>query len=62
MTVANQSHELYVWEADDLMNELQRMKEGIRTGLEYNERLKQHIDADTVAVAQLLRSGTQISR
>ena len=59
-------HEVYIWSADDLLEDLksggEKVKEGVRTALDYNDTLKKTLDADVVALTQLMQSGAKIAR
>ena len=63
---AADSHEVYIWSADDLLEDLkgagEKGKEGVKTLLEYNEKMKNSIDADVVAVTQLMQANVKIAR
>ena len=55
-------HDLYVWHADELLEEMKKVKEGVHKGVEMNEWLKGTIDADIIALGQLTQAGTKIAR
>ena len=63
---AGESHEIYIWNAEELVNELKeagaKVGEGARKALEANEFLKKTLDADIVALTQLAQSGAKIAR
>ena len=63
---AADSHEVYIWSADDLLEDLkgagEKGKEGVKTLLEYNEKMKNSIDADVVAVTQLMQANVKIAK
>ena len=52
---AADSHEIYIWSADDLLEDLkgagEKGEEGVKTLLDYNDKMKNSIDADVVAIA-----------
>lgn len=54
------SHELFVWNAEELLREVSRV--GLEKGLKFNETLKNHADADTVALTQLMQAGSRIAQ
>ncbi len=56
------SHELYVWDAEELLEQVKKLKEGVRMTLEANEWLKGFIDADAVALFQLIQAGDKIAK
>ena len=60
------AHEVYIWSADDLVEDLKKIgergKEGVKTLLEYNEKLKNSVDADVVAITQLAQANVKIAR
>ena len=57
-----QDHELYVWNANELLEDIHKAREGAHAAVEMNEGLKRSFDADAVAIAQLIKSGNQIVR
>ncbi len=56
------SHELYVWDAEELLEQVKKLKEGVRVAVEANEWLKGFIDADAVALFQLIQAGDKIAK
>ncbi len=56
------SHELYVWDAEELLEQVKKLKEGVRTAVEANEKLKGYIDADAVALTQFVQAGDKIAK
>ncbi len=60
------AHEVYIWSADDLLEDMKKVgetgKEGVKTLLEYNEKIKNSIDADVVALTQLMQANVKIAR
>lgn len=60
--VGGQSHEIYVWDADELLHEVTKAKVATRTAVEANETLKKTIDADVVALTQLVQSGGKVAQ
>lgn len=56
------SHELYVWDAEELLEAVKKLKEGVRTAVEANEKLKGYADADAVALTQLIQAGDKIAK
>ena len=54
------SHELFVWNARELLGEVSRV--GRENGLKLSETLKNHADADTVALTQLIQAGGRIAQ
>ena len=56
------SHELYVWDAEELLEQVKKLKEGVRVAVEANEKLKGYIDADAVALTQLVQAGDKIAK
>ncbi len=56
------SHELYVWDAEELLEQVKKLNEGARVAVEANEKLKGYIDADAVALTQLIQASNKIAR
>ncbi len=56
------SHELFVWDADDLLEAVKKLKEGVRAAVEANDKLKGFVDADAVALSQLIQAGDKIAK
>lgn len=56
------SHELYVWDAEELLEQVKKLKESLRMAVEANEKLKGFIDADVVALFQLIQAGDKIAK
>jgi hypothetical protein len=56
------SHELFVWNANDLLEAVTKLKEGARAAVEANDKLKGFVDADAVALGQLIQSGAKIAK
>ena len=63
---AADAHEVYIWSADDLMEDLKKLgeqgKEGVKTAIEWNEKVKNSIDADVVAITQLAQANLKIAQ
>ena len=55
-------HEIYVWDSHEFLAEMHRLKAAVRTGVEANDTLKATIDADIIALGQLVQSGTKIGQ
>lgn len=61
-SVGGQSHEIYVWDAAELLHEITKAKQAARRAVEANETLKATIDADVVAITQLIQSGSKVAQ
>ena len=59
---ARPEHELYVWNAKELIENLKKVKEDVHRGVEMNDWLKGTIDADIIALAQLTQAGTKVAQ
>ena len=55
-------HDIYVWHADDLLQELKNSKMQVHRGIEMNDRLKTTVDADVIALGQFIQSGGKVAR
>ena len=55
-------HELYVWHAEELLEDMKKIKESVHKGVEMNDWLKGTIDADIVAVTQLTQAGSKVAK
>ena len=55
------SHELFVWNADELLEAVKKTGEVVRRAIEANEFLKGHVDADVVALTQLIQAGKKVA-
>lgn len=60
--VGGQTHEIYVWNAEELIAEMNKAKHTARTAVEANETLKATVDADVVAITQLVQSGAKVAQ
>lgn len=56
------THTLYVWDAQQLLQEMQNIRRGAGAAIAANDALKSTINADVVALSQLVQSGTKIAR
>ena len=56
------THELFVWNANDLLEAVKKLKEGVRAAVEANDKLKGFVDADAVALTQLIQSGSKVAK
>ena len=59
---ADVDHQVYVWDAHELMEAVSKGREGVHKVVEANERLKAAADADAIAIGQLISSGSKIAK
>ena len=56
------TQEIFVWNADDLLEAVKKLKAGVRAAVEANDKLKGFVDADAVALTQLIQSGDKVAK
>ena len=59
---ADVDHQVYVWDAHELMEALGVAREDVHKVVEANEKLKSAVDADAIAIGQLISSGSKIAK
>ena len=60
--IGDVDHQIYVWDAHELMEAVGRAREGVHKVVEANEKMKSIVDADAIAIGQLLQSGAKIAK
>ena len=55
-------HQIYVWDANELMEAVGGARKGVHKVVEANEKVKSVADADAIAIGQLLQSGAKIAQ